>query len=119
MGVLRRRIDIASRTGEVRAVVEDNFHHFQVTVHHHEEVVTDVIGRALRNPWTRCPLAADRLQLLIGMPLSPAATAVIERTDPRMQCTHMFDLAGLAIAAAARGIGRHLTLANTNCRMPR
>lgn len=108
MGVLRRRIDLAGREGEVRAVVEDNFHHFRVTLFHDGKTVSDIVGQALRNPWTRCPLAANRLPLLVGMALSTRPTAVMEQADPRLQCTHMFDLAGLALAAAARGTTRRI-----------
>jgi hypothetical protein len=37
------------------------------------------------------------------MELSPRCLAIGEHADPRMNCTHMFDLAGLAVAHAARG----------------
>jgi len=39
----------------------------------------------------------------VGMPLAAAASAVRRRTDPRAQCTHLLDLAGLAVAHAAAG----------------
>ena len=108
---MRRRIEIASRIlpsggGEARAALEDDFHHFRVSIGHRGGVVTRTGSESLRNPYTTCPAAGERLDELIGMPLSPASGAVFRRTDARLQCTHMLDLAGLAIAAAARGPGR-------------
>ncbi len=108
---LRRRIEIASRVGlgeegEARAALEDDFHHFRVWVRHRDGLVTATGAEAPRHPYTTCPLAAGRLEELIGMPLIPASGAVFRWTDARLQCTHMLDLAGLAIAASARGDGR-------------
>ena len=57
----------------------------------------------MRWPWTTCPDAAGPLHALDGMPLSPRCLAVGDVADPKQQCTHMFDLAGLAVAHAARG----------------
>jgi hypothetical protein len=103
VGALNRRIRIAAREGEARAVVEDDFHHFRVTIAHDGRRVTAAKAEALRRPWTTCSLAADRLTELVGFALSPCASAILDHTDALQQCTHMFDLAGLAIAAAARG----------------
>lgn len=104
MGALIRRIGIATRDGEARAAVEDDFHHFRVSILHDGACVAGAQAQAPRRPWTACALAADRLTELIGMELSPRASAVMAHTEQRLQCTHMFDIAGLAIAAAARGI---------------
>jgi hypothetical protein len=43
------------------------------------------------------------LHALEGMELSPHCLAVGDVADPKQSCTHMFDLAGLCIAHAARG----------------
>ena len=43
------------------------------------------------------------LQALVGMDLSDRCTAVAAVTDPRLNCTHQFDLAGLCVSHAARG----------------
>lgn len=105
MGALIRRIGVATREREARAVVEDDFHHFRVVIRHDGGRVSGTAWQALRRPWTTCAIAGERLSELVGMELSPDANAVLAHTDPRQQCTHMFDLAGLAIATAARGIG--------------
>jgi len=107
MTVFRRRIDIIAHpvdgTGEVRAALEDDFHHFRVWVRHHEGEVTAICGEALRYPYSMCPQACDQLQQLLGMKLDRIAHSVTRQADASHQCTHLFDLAGLAIAAAARG----------------
>ena len=103
-GSYRRRIRlVASEAGVVEARLEDDFHHFEVTLHHDGERVLDVDARSVRWPWSTCPAAAGPLRALAGMELSPRCLAAGEYTSPKLNCTHMFDLAGLAVAHAARG----------------
>jgi len=111
LGSLRRRVEVSSRSdgpgsGEARGAVEDDFHHFKVTVRARDGLVAEVLSEAPRHPNALCPAAGERLVELVGMPLSEVSAAVMERTDARQQCTHQIDLAGLAIAALARGIAR-------------
>lgn len=103
MMVFRRRVDIVARAGHVRAALEDDFHHFRVWACHAGSLVTAIGGEALRYPYSLCPQAGDQLQALIGMPLARIAHSVTRHTDASHQCTHLLDLAGLAIASAARG----------------
>jgi hypothetical protein len=108
MGALRRRIIVATQpagdeAGEARAVVEDDFHHFRVVVRQRGGRVFEAFGDGLRTPNALCRSASERLTEIVGMPLSAASAAVHERTDARLQCTHMIDLAGLAVAALAQG----------------
>jgi hypothetical protein len=86
--------------------MEDTPHHFAVTLHHDGEHVTAIHSEAIRAPWSTCPDAGARLDRLIGMKLARSALAVNDRTPHWEQCTHQFDIAGLAIAQAARGPGR-------------
>ena len=111
LGSLYRCIEVASRSdgegqGEARAVVEDDFHHFRVTIRARKGRVSEAFSTAPRHPTVLCPTAGSRLVDLIGMPLSAVSAAVMQRTDARTQCTHMIDLAGLAVSALARGIAR-------------
>lgn len=103
----RRRIVIAAeRQGAstlVRAALEDDFHHFRVEVRCAADRVEQVTGEAPRHPYTLCKFAVGELTGLVGMPLSTISHAVTRFTDASEQCTHLLDLAGLAIAAAARG----------------
>jgi hypothetical protein len=86
--------------------LEDDFHHFEVTLHHDSAVVTDLTMEARRWPWSTCPDAGVNLAQLRGMELSDRCTAVAAVSDPHFQCTHQFDLAGLCVAHAARRIER-------------
>lgn len=108
MPSFRRCIELESRFnhdgGQIRAVLEDDFHHFRVALRFSNGSVNAIGAEAPRHPFTTCPGAGEALAALVGMPLDPVATAVTRHTDAAQQCTHMFDLAGLAIAAAARRI---------------
>ncbi len=101
-GIYRRRIRIVSSPGSTRADLEDDPHRYGVVVRHDGSAVTGIEGIPLRTPWTLCSASAALLDRLIGMPLSPDPLAVYARTNGREQCTHMFDMAGFAVAHAAR-----------------
>lgn len=108
MTTFRRRVEIVSSAnedgsaGEVRAALEDDFHHFRVRLHHARGLLCEITGEALRFPYSACPQATKPLRELLGMALSPIAHSVTRQTDAKHQCTHLLDLAGLAIAAALR-----------------
>jgi Protein of unknown function (DUF2889) len=103
-GAYRRRLRmVVVDDGLVEAGLEDDFHHFGVALAHDGTTVTSVDATAYRWPWTTCPDAAGPLHALEGMELSPRCLAVGAVADPKQNCTHMFDLAGLAVAHAARG----------------
>jgi predicted glycoside hydrolase/deacetylase ChbG (UPF0249 family) len=108
MLIFRRRIGIDSTgdlaRGEVRASLEDDFHHFRVRLAHAGGKIQHVDGWAVRHPYSTCSLAANQLSRLVDAPLNGLAHAVMRMTNPAEQCTHLMDLAGLAIAAAARSI---------------
>jgi len=104
-GSYRRRIRVVNTDAHtVVGGLEDDFHYFIVTVHHDGARVTGIESHATRWPWTTCPDAGRLLDELLGMELSPRCLAVGEVTNPRLQCTHQFDLAGLAIAHATRDV---------------
>jgi hypothetical protein len=106
-GIYRRRIRVvATEPGVVVSDLEDDYHRFRVTLHHDGTTALSLEGESLRFPWSTCPEAAVPLHALDGTPLSVRVTAAAEHADPRANCTHMFDLAGLAIAHATRGIER-------------
>lgn len=108
--MFRRRIVLHSAFKgsecRVRATLEDDFHHFRVDVSSMDGRVTQILADAPRSPYSLCGHAIAQLDVLLGTPLSPVAHAVTRLADPTEQCTHLFELAGLAIAAAARGIQR-------------
>jgi Protein of unknown function (DUF2889) len=101
--VLNRVIRIAASKHVVRVALEDDFHHFRVALHHDGHSVTAIESEGLRTPWSLCPAAGKELRALIGAPIVDGITSTVGWTDARNQCTHQFDMAALAIAAAARG----------------
>jgi hypothetical protein len=102
-GLYRRSILIRGGEGEVLADLEDDPHRYGVRLRHDGAKVTAIEGLALRTPWQLCGGSVAMLQRLVGMTLSPRPQAVYRHTEGAQQCTHLFDLAGLAIAHAARG----------------
>lgn len=108
-GRARRMIDLKRRDANtVVGWLEDDFHHFGVTLVHDGDVITEVSSTAVRYPWTSCGLAPNALQPLVGKTLSPRCSDIGGLLAMREQCTHIFDLAGLVMAHAVRGIShRH------------
>jgi len=99
----RRAIVIRSAGGCVEADLEDDFHRFGVTLHHNTVAVLRVEARADRYPWATCLETPAALTALRGAPLSANPAALFGYADPRL---HLFELAALAVAQAARGEGR-------------
>jgi hypothetical protein len=105
--VYRRRILVTTAgPGRVVADLQDDFHHFVVTVHHDGTRVEALECDSERWPWSTCPGAADSLRALAGMPLARRFTAAGQWTDPKLNCTHQFDAACHAITHAAWGRDR-------------
>jgi hypothetical protein len=100
----RRRIRVVTlEPGVVESSLQDDFHHFVVTLRHDGERVESVEADSERWPWSTCPAAAVPLRALAGMPLSRRFTAAGKWTDPKQNCTHQFDAACHAITHAAWG----------------
>src|SRR4051794_25226799 len=100
----RRRVVVTTAAPDVVVSnLEDDFHHFVVTLRHDRERVDAVECESKRWPWATCPGAAESLRALAGMPLSRRFTAAGRWTDPKQNCTHQFDAACFAITHAARG----------------
>lgn len=102
-GCARRLIDLR-REGKNCAVgwLEDDFHHFGVTIEHDDSgIITDVRGAAPRYPFSTCPAAALALKGMIGHRLSQRSSDIGGMLSMRQNCTHLFDLAGLVMALAA------------------
>ncbi|HEV7525251.1 MAG TPA: DUF2889 domain-containing protein [Acidimicrobiia bacterium] len=98
----RRRIRIVSlEPGVVEADLQDDFHHFVVTLRHDGERIEAVAAQSERWPWSTCPAAAEPLRKLAGMALTRRFTGAGRWTDPKQNCTHQFDAACHAITHAA------------------
>jgi Protein of unknown function (DUF2889) len=103
--VYRRRILVQTvGPGTVVADLEDDFHHFRVTLLHDATTVQSVEAESFRWPWSTCPGAAVPLRALAGAPLSLRWTHAARWTNPALNCTHQFDAAAHAITHAARSV---------------
>ncbi len=100
----RRRIRVETlEPGVVRSDLQDDFHHFVITLRHDGDVIGSVEAESIRWPWSTCPSAAEPLRKLASMPLARRFTAAGRFTDPKQNCTHQFDAACHAITHAAWG----------------
>ncbi|WP_336965270.1 DUF2889 domain-containing protein [Sphingobium aquiterrae] len=95
-----RDITLRTSEGRVDAEIVDNVHHFVVTIHHDGDMVTDVTGHAIRVPWITCPGAVGQLSQLNGTSVAMGSRVLVDQSQ---QCTHMLDLARVAIAQVGRG----------------
>jgi hypothetical protein len=102
-GAYHRAIALTSEPGRVVAEMEDDFHHFRVILTHDGERVLSAEGEGLRYPWSTCAEAGTELRPLVGFRLTRSSTALAAQVSARANCTHMFDLAGLAVAQAGTG----------------
>lgn len=101
----RRRLATIVADGEVRVELEDDFHSFRLVVRHDGAEVLEIDATSYRHPWTSCAAAPAMLQGLVGVPLRGNLFDVIEGQPVREHCTHLFDMACLAIVAASWGRG--------------
>jgi hypothetical protein len=98
----RRRIRVVTlEPGVVESDLQDDFHHFVITLRHDGERIESVDAVSERWPWSTCPDAAIPLRALGGMPLARRFTEAGKWTDPKANCTHQFDAACHAITHAA------------------
>lgn len=101
----RRSVIVRVGANRASAEMEDDPHHFGAEVTFDERVVVSVRGTAVRTPWTTCPAAAAQLRAFEGFELSRSPFDLLRNVVQSRQCTHMMDLAALAIAAAGTSEG--------------
>jgi hypothetical protein len=100
----RRRIRLVSTDDHtVVGDLEDDFHRFRITLVHDGERVVNLEGEAIRYPWSACPAAKNLLSRFHGEELFSRCSALATHDNPKSHCTHMFDLAALAIPHARSG----------------
>ncbi len=99
--IFHRKIGLRCLQGIAEGEICDNMHHFRVWLHHDNKQILKTRSQAIRYPWSTCPQAGPELEQLVGMPLDESSAAVGRFTKATLQCTHMFDLAGLMVAHAA------------------
>jgi hypothetical protein len=97
-GTYRRRIVLHADATRTFAALEDDFHHMYVDIAHDGRNVLEITGKTLRIPRSTCPGAVQKLLDLKRRPLSESYGGI----DARQQCTHLFDIARLAMTNALR-----------------
>ena len=102
-GTYRRRIIVRLEGFRAVGELEDDFHHFRVALDHDGRQVTRIEGSGMRSPWTMCLGAGEPIRAVTGTRLRTGPLA-LRHLDARRNCTHMFDLAGLLVTHAARGV---------------
>jgi hypothetical protein len=110
-GIYRRRTRLVAEPERVVANLEDDFHRFRVELLHDARAIRAVQGEAGRFPWTACPGAFRPLQAFVGAALGQSPAAASRGLNPRENCTHLFDLAVLALTHASRGGRRQYDMA--------
>lgn len=99
---LHRIILIRPTGSRIEGELIDNVHQFCVSMLHDGDRIQSVEARAVRFPWTSCPAGLDRLKALVGTPLRQDNERSMP-IDKAQQCTHLYDLAKLAISHAFDG----------------
>ena len=104
-GAFRRRIRLRHKAGSVVGVLDDNNHAMWVRLRHAGGRVIAIAGGFYRWPTTGCPGAAGVLQDMVGVSIDSGRDAIGGNGRARHHCTHLFDLAMLALAMARRAEG--------------
>lgn len=94
----RRRILIEPMETCVRAMLEDDYHHMSVTLHHTDGLISDVRPEMIRWPWSTCRGAMEQCeQTFAGV----AMAGLSNRRQRSANCTHLHDLVLFAAAHSA------------------
>jgi hypothetical protein len=101
-GATVRRIRLTQEPGRVHGELQDTFHEMSCVIEHDAVAVTAVSGAMTRYPATSCPGAASVLQELVGLSLRTPLAELYGGGRGRRHCTHLLDLAVLAIVHASR-----------------
>jgi hypothetical protein len=80
--------------------MEDTEHAFQIDFTHADGKVTSVKAAWNRQPFNVCLGATLALEAMVGCRLSDSLFAIARHTDPKQQCTHMYDMFCLAVRHA-------------------
>lgn len=102
-GVTRRAFRLRGFADGVEAALEDMCHAMICTLRHDGKVVTSVEADFRRYTLKVCPGASEPLKQIVGMPLSTSTSDFFANGRARRNCTHMLDLAWLALRHSSRG----------------
>lgn len=108
-GTFRRRIRLRAAPREVSVDLEDGNHGFRLRLWHNGERVTTIEADPLRIPFNTCAEAVRPLQRAVGHRLDEDEATLRSRLVPGDNCTHLHDMAILAVAHAAAHRGDAMT----------
>jgi hypothetical protein len=97
-----RRVSLRALSDRVGGHLLDNFHEMRCSVEHDASIVTAITGESIRIPTTACPGAAGQLHSLVGLPIGTPTRDFYAGGIARHHCTHLLDLAVMAIGHAQR-----------------
>lgn len=103
-GIYRRRIRVENQPGRVLAEMEDVTHAFRLILEHDDCSVTAIEAKSIRYPFDTCPAAIAVLEPLVGCALGTDSLSFRNILQPGQNCTHLYDLALLALAHSIRPV---------------
>lgn len=103
LGTYRRAIILSMADNVARGEMEDDAHHFAVTLRHDGQHIVEAEGEAIRTPWSICPGALNSVQRFVGLKLDLDNRTLAHDVHVAEQCTHMFDLASLLMRHVSCG----------------
>lgn len=110
-GVYRRRIRLTRNEQFVLAEMEDDPHAMMCKIAHDGDTVTAVEADFRHYPLTTCPGAIAPLRELVGLPVNISTADFFAGGRARANCTHMLDLAWLALRHVGRDqVERHYAI---------
>jgi len=101
-GFGRRKILLVSEGDQVFVHLIDVIHHLRCTITHDGVAITAVTGEMLRYPTNMCPGAPGMLGKMIGTRLDATGAVLSPGAFSVQQCTHLKDMALLAMRHALR-----------------
>lgn len=104
-GAFRRRIRLSHSNQSISAELEDCNHGFRLNIQYRDHSISTIDVETVRYPLNTCPGAAEPLQKLIGCRLDANIDELKAASQPRSNCTHLYDLALLAMAHGQRPEG--------------
>lgn len=107
-GFYRRRVHLTRGEDHALTAMEDDMHAMKCRVAHDGNVVTAVDADFVHYPLTTCPGAIAPLRELVGLPVDITTLDLFAGGRGRSNCTHMLDLAWLALRHAKRAQAERL-----------
>lgn len=100
--ISRRRVRLVSEAGRVVAEFADIYHQMHCELYHDGEKILSVKASMPRIPTSLCRGAIDVLDALKGTSLTTSLSDLYGGNRSREHCTHLFDLAVLALRHSQR-----------------